>query len=76
MAFTTWTALHQSLLDRLADFAAGQAFLADSVEVGEKKIAYRNIAELKTAIEYVSTMASFESGAAVGRTYAKPVRPR
>lgn len=80
MAFTTWTALHQQLLDRLADFVAGKAFVASSVKVdtgaGSRDITYRTIGELKEAIEYVGTMASFESGNAVGRTYAKPGRPR
>jgi len=80
MAFTSWTALHQSLLDRLADFAGGKSFIAESASVNtgsvSRDIKYRNIDELRQAIEYAATMAAYESGAAVGRTYAKTVRPR
>lgn len=80
MAFTTWTALHQTLLDRLADFAEGKAFIASKAKVdtgaGSREVEYRDIGELQEAIEFAATMAAFESGKAVVRTYARPGRPR
>jgi len=80
MAFTSWTDLHQTLLNRLADFAAGKAFIASSAKVdtgaGSRDIQYRDIGELKEAIEFAATMAAYENKTAVGRTYARPGRPR
>ncbi len=80
MAFTSWTQLHSDLLDRLADFAAGKAFIASSVSVntgaGSRDISYRNISELKAAIDIARTMAAYETGAAVGRTHAVSARHR
>lgn len=55
----------------LADFVASGGFKGVSYSVNGRSIQYRTIDEFKAGIEWVKTLAEQESGAAVGRTYAK-----
>ena len=73
--FTTWAALYTAMLNTLAKFAAGDKFAVVDYTVGSgghtRHLAYRTFEEFERAIKFVKHMADQESGAAVGRTYAK-----
>jgi hypothetical protein len=64
--FTTWTALLTSMLN---DLASGNVRVTE-VTIGDKTIRYTTLKDLREHIEYVRTMASFETGTASPRTYA------
>jgi len=67
MAFTTWSALYDSMLD---DLASG-AWKTKSYTIGERTHTYRDFDDFKKMLEYARTQAANESGSAAGRTYAK-----
>lgn len=73
--FTTWAALYQAMLDRLADYAAGSSFITEefSLDTGTNKrtFKFRSFDEFQQMIDFVRIQADAESGAAVHRTYAK-----
>lgn len=75
--FTSWSDLHAAMLNALADFIAKDKFTKAEyrIETGvtEREMKYRSLAEFKRDLEWVKTLADFETGAAVTRTYAKPV---
>jgi hypothetical protein len=64
--FTTWTALLATMLN---DLASGNVTVTE-VTVDGKTVKYATLKDLRDQIEYVRTMASFETGAAAPRTYA------
>lgn len=68
VAFTTYAALHQQLLDDLAD---GNYRSVKSYSVGTRQVSYHSMSELLELIAWAKTMAGLESGAARGRTYVK-----
>lgn len=71
-SFTTWTALYNTMLDALAEYAASGQFKAVSYSMNGRSIQYRTIAEFKEGIEWVKGQADLESGSTTaGRTYAK-----
>lgn len=67
MAFTTWTALKQKMLN---DLAAGSTTLGE-YDVDGVRMKYRSHEEWMRLFEMVEQKAAAESGAAAGRTYAK-----
>lgn len=67
MAFTTWTALYNSMLD---DLASG-AWKTKSYTIGDRTHTYREFDDFKQMLEYVGTQSKIESGTVAGRTYAK-----
>lgn len=67
MAFTTWTALYNSMLD---DLASG-AWKTKSYTIQDRTHTYRDFSDFKEMLEYARTMAATESGIASGRTCAK-----
>jgi len=73
--FTTWAALYTVMLNTLADFAAGSKFAVAGYTIttggNTRQLSYRTFEEFQKGLEYVKLMADRESGAAVGRTYAK-----
>jgi len=69
--FTTWTALHTAMLNALQEAVVSGGFTGLSLSHQGKAFQYRTIDELKKGIEWAKHMADSESGAAVGRTYAK-----
>lgn len=64
--FTTWTALLGSMLD---DLASGNVTVTEAT-INGKTIKYSTLNEVRRYVEFVRTMASFESGAVSARTYA------
>lgn len=67
MAFTTWSTLYQKMLDDLA----GGNTTHGSYKMGEREINFKSNADFLRMLEYVKIQADAESGASVGRTYAK-----
>lgn len=68
-AFTTWTALYSSLLDK----AASGQMLIGSVTVAGKTISF-DTKSFYFWLKYAQEQASQEVGTLTLRTYAKPVR--
>ncbi|MCF8043280.1 MAG: hypothetical protein K9K65_11610 [Desulfarculaceae bacterium] len=69
MGFTTWTALHDQLLD---DLASGQ-WSVKSYTKGNHSVTYRSLKEFKEYIEWVREQADAEAVTVYGRTYLKPM---
>jgi chorismate-pyruvate lyase len=67
MAFTTWTALYNAMLDILT---SGDASVG-SVTVNGKTITYKSNKEFLDQLEFVKRQSDAESGAFVSRTYAR-----
>jgi len=67
MAFTTWTALYNAMLDKLA---AGDTTVG-TVGSADKTITYKSNAEFLRMLDFVEGKANAETGASVPRTYAK-----
>jgi hypothetical protein len=65
MAFSTWTALYNAMLDKLA---AGDTSVG-SVSAGGKQITYKTNKEFLEMLSFVESKAQTESGDAVLRTY-------
>jgi len=65
--FTTWKALHTSLLDRLAS----RNFTMSSGEVSGQKVEWTNADELLRVIDYVKVRADLETGAVSRKVYAR-----
>jgi len=65
--FTTWTALYEAMLDKLAsgDTSVG------SVSANGKTIAYKSNDDFLKMFNFVEAKAKAESGDFVPRTYAK-----
>jgi hypothetical protein len=71
MAFSTWTELYNKMLDDLA----GNNLTYQSLSgPGGRQITYDHKSFMQV-LGLVKTLADQESGNAVRRTYAKPVRP-
>ncbi len=69
MAFTSWTALYQSLLDSLAD---GDPFVGKA-NYGDKLIEWRDLDSLMRLINWAKQQAALETNASNSprrRTYA------
>ena len=66
MAFSTWTALYNAMLDKLA---SGDASVG-SVSAGGKQITYKTNKEFLDQLSFVEGKAKAESGDTVPRTYA------
>ncbi|MBI4720818.1 MAG: hypothetical protein HY770_06285 [Chitinivibrionia bacterium] len=64
--FTTWTALLATMMDQLAS----QNITVTSVTIDGNLIQYRTLKELREQIDYVRTMAAYETGTIAPRTYA------
>lgn len=73
MAFTSWAALHQQMLD---DMASGNWSKVSSYSLstagGNHNITYRSFAEFKSMLDYVGQQATQEAGTSsyYGRTCA------
>ncbi|HBJ74416.1 MAG TPA: hypothetical protein DDY86_02575 [Syntrophaceae bacterium] len=67
MAFTTWTALYNAMLDKLA---SGDTTVG-SVMAGDKSVTFRTHKEFLIMLDFVESKAKAESGDFVPRTYAK-----
>ncbi|WP_428558571.1 MAG: hypothetical protein ACP59X_12095 [Solidesulfovibrio sp. DCME] len=67
MAFTTWTALRDTMR---ADFASGKWRLK-SYAVDDSRIEYHTPQEFLAALEFVEAKAASESKSYFGRTYAR-----
>jgi hypothetical protein len=65
--FTSWTALYQSMLNKLAsrDFSKSQA------AIGRDTVTWTTPAEFLQMLDYVKIQAAFESGSVSLRVYAK-----
>lgn len=66
MAFTTWAALHQKMLDDLAD---GHATVGEYAIAG-RVLKYRSAEDFTRLLSYVEAKADAESGQGYGRTCA------
>ena len=66
MGFTTWTALHQQMLD---DLATG-SWRTEAYRIKDREMRYRTFEDFKAALEYVKAQAAIETGTVIGRTYA------
>jgi hypothetical protein len=70
MAFSTWTDLYNKMLD---DLASNNLSYQSFSGPGGRQITYDHKTFMRV-LEQVKTLANEESGSAVRRTYAKPVR--
>lgn len=66
MAFTTWAALHQKMLD---DLAAGNATVGEYAIAG-RTLKYRSASDFTRLLSYVEAKADAEAGVGYGRTCA------
>jgi hypothetical protein len=64
--FTTWTALYQDMLNKLAS----GSFTVTEATLNGKTIKYGTAKDIRDQLDYVRTMAAFEAGTAAPRTYA------
>jgi hypothetical protein len=67
-AFTTWSALYQTMLN---DMASG-SWKTSEYALPNRSVKYRSWAEFRDALEYVKHQAEVETGDVVARTYARP----
>jgi len=67
MAFTTWANLYQKMLD---DLESGN-WRIKSYTIGSRETTYHTFQEFQKGLEYVKAQAAAETGAIVGRTFAK-----
>ena len=67
MAFTTWTALRDSMR---ADFASGK-WRTKVYETGDTRIEYQTPQDFLAALDYVESRAAAESQSYHRRTYAR-----
>ena len=78
--FTSWTDLHTALREKYAAFLLNGGFERGEYTYdagsGRIQVSYRTLDELEQHLTKVKRLAESETGAAVGRTYARPVRPR
>lgn len=70
MAFTTWQALYEAMLNQLA---SGNATVG-SVTSGGKTITYKSTDDFLKQLAFVKARAEAETGTFVPRTYAKDGR--
>jgi len=68
MAFTTWTALYNQMLDDMA----GGSWRTASYSIAGRTRTFTSFAEFKEVLEYVKNMADSDGGDAVPRTYPRP----
>jgi chorismate-pyruvate lyase len=66
MAFTTWAALHQKMLD---DLAAGNATVGE-YSIAGRILKYRSTDDFTRLLSFVEVKADAESGTGYGRTCA------
>jgi len=66
MAFTTWAALHQKMLD---DFAAGKTLVGE-YSIAGRVLKYRSAADFQRLLSMVEAKAQAEAGEGYGRTCA------
>lgn len=73
--FTTWSALYQALLDAYADFVANRIqyveYQISPASGSTRQFKFQDPDKLLKAIQDIRPLADAESGAAVGRTYAR-----
>lgn len=67
MAFTTWTALYNSMLD---DLASGQWGYKSYQNANGSSVSYNNFEDFKKALEYVRSQVAVEDGSVSTRVYA------
>lgn len=68
MAFTTWQALYNEMLNDLQT----RSWRVKSYSIGGRSVSYSSFDEFKAALEYARLKAQEESGTHNPRTYAKP----
>lgn len=68
MAFTTWTALYNDMLDTLAN---GNPTVGSISTANGKSIIYKSHKEFLELLSFVESKANAETSAFVPRTYAK-----
>jgi len=74
VVFTTWSALYTALLNAYADFVANRIQTAQyQINTGTtvRSFTFQDPDKILKAIKEVKPLADMESGAAVGRTFAK-----
>ena len=67
MAFTTWTALRDTMR---ADFASGK-WRIKTYQIGDSRAEYQTPQDFIAALDYVDAKAASESKSFYGRTYAR-----
>ena len=72
MSEINWTTLRDTMY---ADLASGD-WKTKSYQIGSRRREIRDISEYLDLLKFVEHKAAVQSGAASGRTYAKPIRPR
>ena len=68
MAFTTWTALYNEMLDDLQT----RSWRVKSYSIGGRSVTYNSFNEFREALEYAKHKSQEESSTVYPRTYAKP----
>ena len=74
VVFTTWAALYSALLNSYADFVANRMQTASyeiNTGITTRKFTFQDPDKILKAIREIKPLADIESGAAVGRTYAR-----
>lgn len=68
MAFTTWSALYDSMLD---DLASGSWKIKSYQTANGGSSTYRDFKDFKEALEYARSQAAIDGGTVATRVYAK-----